>query len=158
MEHERNLNIQGMVGHSFGASAILNCIHKDKHAVRLVLISPALKVRDTLDSTITSHGVPNSIFNSLIKKYEDYYGYNLKNDDPINLIKEIDQEILIYHDKGDRATPFKDSESACEINDRIKLLSTNGYGHARILKSDRVVMDCVDYISNSNTNHRELSA
>ncbi|MFC2123454.1 alpha/beta hydrolase [Bacteroidota bacterium] len=158
MKPEHEFNIQCIIGHSFGASAAINCISKDKYSVKLVLIAPALYLRDLLQTTFSNHGISLSIHAEIIGEYENFYGYSLNQDDPINLIADLSTDILLIHDKQDKATPFIQSETAAGINNNIRLLATEGQGHSRILKSDQTVQECINFISNKVMNERELSA
>lgn len=158
MRPEHKFNIQGIIGHSFGASAAINCISKDKYQVKLVLISPALYLKNMLQTSFSNHGISLTMFNEIIEEYENYYGYSLTDDDPIKLIGELDADILLIHDKKDKATPFRHSEIASGLNNNIRLVATEGKGHGRILKSDRVVSESIYFITNKEIEIQHLDA
>ena len=139
LNHYSKDEIVAIVGHSFGAAAIINALHKDQHRLPAVLIAPALGIREMLDLAFQIHGVPKNIHQQLIYEYETRYGYNLKSDNPMSLLHEYQLQALIIHDKQDKVTPIEESESASAKFDSIDLFATTGLGHKRVL-SDRDVM------------------
>lgn len=158
MHPKHGLNIKAIVGHSMGASAAINCLSKDRNNVKLVLIAPAFFINDTLNYTLLKFGVSQKIFDGIIEKYEKKYGYSLKNDDPINLIGDLDTDILIIHDAQDRATPLDESKKIASTHDNIRLVTTDGYGHSRIVKQEDVVEKTIHFISSININQTEQIA
>jgi len=144
-------NIQGIVGHSFGASAIINALSKEKLQLPVVLIAPAIKLKEMLEKTIQMHGVPNIIFKSLIAEYEKKYGYHFINDNPHNLLKSLKLNALILHDFGDQTTPFSISQETATLYEYIDLIKTEGLGHIRILKDDAVIDKTIAYLNTFNS-------
>ena len=72
-----------------------------------------------------------TMFDEIIEEYEKYYGYSLTHDDPIKLIGDLETDILIIHDKYDKATPFEHSEIASKNNNtrpaaEISCIGTTG--------------------------------
>jgi pimeloyl-ACP methyl ester carboxylesterase len=143
--------IQGIVGHSFGASATINSLSKEKIQIPVVLIAPAIKLKEMLQKTIQIHGVPNIIFKSLITEYEKKYGYHFHNDNPYNLLKTFNLNALILHDSEDPVTPFSVSQKSANLYDSINFTATNGLGHIRILKDDAVINKTIAYLNTFNS-------
>jgi len=135
-------NVVAVVGHSLGAAALLNFMPKEKYTKNVVLFAPPLKLRELLFQTFDQHGVPKIAYQNLIQKFEPLYGYSLFKDNPTQLIKSIKNDILIIHDKNDKAIPIADSEHAAELYDNINIHTTVGLGHKRIL-SDKSTMEFV---------------
>ncbi len=138
--------IVAVVGHSFGAAAIINALHKDKHRLPAILIAPALGIREMLNLAFQIHGVPKNIHQQLIYEYETRYGYNLKTDNPKSLLNEYQLKALIIHDKQDKVTPFEESESASAKFAAIDLFATTGLGHKRVLSDRNVMNEVFKYI------------
>jgi len=59
---------------------------------------------------------------------------------------------LIVHDKKDRATPYKDIKDATAANPHIELMTTEGFGHMRLLTEDTVIDRALDFITHAGTN------
>ena len=146
-------NIQGIIAHSIGASAVINCISKDKPSVDVVLIAPALKLKELTFNLFNQYGVPEIVYQNMIAEMERYFGYDLQKDNPFALAKTVSSKMLIVHDKDDRTISYSDSKTLSEITDHMDLHTTEGLGHKRILK-DKAVVDVVTaYILNNQIQH-----
>ena len=147
-----NLDIQGIIAHSLGASAVVNCISKEKPSINAVLIAPALKLRELLYNTFGKQGLPEIVYQTIIAELEAYYGYNLYEDNPYTLLKKISSKILIVHDKDDLTTPYMDSKVIAEKLNHVYLLTTEGLGHKNILKDKTVISTIQKFIFDQEIN------
>ncbi len=146
LDHCKEDNIVAVTGHSFGAAAIINALHKDKNQIPAVLIAPALGIREMLDMAFQIHGVPKNVYTQLISEYETRFGYDLIKDNPKELLNKFDLQALIVHDRQDRVTPFSESETAAGQFAGINLFVTNGLGHKRVLSAPEVINEMFNYI------------
>ena len=129
-------NVIAVIGHSLGAGAVINFADKEKFENKVVLIAPALKLRELLFQTFDQHNVPKIVYQTLVQNLELVHGYNLFTDNPIQLIKNIKNNILIFHDKNDKAVPYADTYHAAKVSENVSLHSTMGLGHIRILHDE----------------------
>jgi len=150
--------IAGIIGHSMGASALINAMSKEVINSKVVLIAPALPLKEMLFNTFQSYGVPGWMFNKIIEKYEKRFNYSIENDNPINLILKLENPFLIIHDKNDIATPHTATEFAKKINPNITLSITEGLGHVKILFNDDIIEQSISYILNSEIKYFQSSA
>jgi len=148
LDPSHGFNIQGMIAYSIGASAAINCISKEKPLIDVVLIAPALKLKEILFNTFNHHGIPEIAYQSLVAEMERYYGYDVHQDNPYVLAKTISTKMLIVHDKDDRTIPYTDSKMLSEKTDNVFLYTTEGLGHKRILRDNAVVDVITAYILN----------
>ena len=148
-------NIQGIIAYSIGASAVINCISKEKPSIDAVLIAPALKLKELLFNAFNHHGVPQIVYQSLVAELERYYGYDVHQDNPDVLAKTIASKMLIVHDKDDRTIPYMDSKILSEKTDNVDLHTTEGLGHKRILGDKAVVDFITSYIFNGQLRRDE---
>ena len=151
LDPSQGLDIQGVIAHSIGASAVINCISKDTPSVDTVLIAPALKLKEILFNSLNQHGVPEIVYQNLVAEMEAYYGYDVHQDNPFNLAKTISSKMLIVHDTDDRTIPYMDSKTLAEKTDHVVLHTTQGLGHKRILRDKTVVDFITTYIFNGQT-------
>lgn len=149
-----SLNIQGVIAHSMGASAVVNCLSKEKSSIDTVLIAPALKLRELLYNTFDSQGLPEIVYQTMIAELEAYYGYNLYEDNPFTLLENISSKVFIVHDKDDPTTPYMDSKVIAEKLNHVDLLTTEGLGHKMILRDKTVVSTIQKYIFDQGINVR----
>jgi pimeloyl-ACP methyl ester carboxylesterase len=138
-------NIRGVIAHSLGGSAVVNSIEKENHPLEAVLIAPALRLKEVLYGFFDYVGVPRAIYEILIKEYEGQFGYNMRRDNPINLLKKINSKILIVHDKNDPTIPYVDSQAVSERFPNIELHTTERLGHKKVLADSSVVNRAMDY-------------
>jgi hypothetical protein len=138
----RGLDIRGVIAHSLGASAVINSLSKDNSPVDVVLIAPALKLKEVLFNVFNQHGVPETVYQNLIAEMEAAYGYDVHQDNPYRLAKRISSKMLIVHDTDDRTIPYLDSKVLAEKKDHVVLHTTHGLGHNRILR-DKTVVDVI---------------
>jgi pimeloyl-ACP methyl ester carboxylesterase len=139
-------NIRGVIAHSLGGSAVVNSMEKENHPLEVVLIAPALRLKEVLYGFFDHVGIPRTIYEILIKEYEDEFGYNMQRDNPINLLRKIDSKILIVHDKNDPTIPYDDSREISERFPNIELHTTERLGHKKILTESSVVNSALDYL------------
>lgn len=133
------LDIRGIIGHSFGASAAINALAKERIEMALVGIAPILGLRELLLNTFERYGIPRAVYTGLISELETRFGYSLEKDDPQRLLNDLGGLFLIVHDERDRTTPFSDSVRQANIHPHITLFRTKGLGHWQVLMDDAVV-------------------
>jgi pimeloyl-ACP methyl ester carboxylesterase len=151
LDFSNGFNIQGIIAYSIGASAVINCMAKDKPSVDAVLIAPALKLKEILFNAFNYHGVPEFVYQSLVADMEKYYGYDVHQDNPDVLAKTISTKMLIVHDKDDRTIPYTDSKTLSDKTDNFYLHTTEGLGHKRILRDNAVIDVITAYLLNEQT-------
>lgn len=146
MMFQKDLEIHAIVAHSLGGSAVINYLWQTRRNIKTILIAPALSLIDTLDQTFFRYGVPMPVFKSLIKEIEMETGHEFEKENPINLITTLDSDILIVHDTKDKAISYEDSWKISLLQDNIRLYSTQGLGHIRILKDKVLVKEIIGKI------------
>ena len=139
-------DIRGVIAHSLGGSAVVNSIEKENCPLEVVLIAPALRLKEVLYGYFDSIGVPSAIYEILIKEYEDQFGYNMQRDNPINLLRKINSRILIVHDKDDPTIPYDDSKAISKRFANVELHTTERLGHKKVLADSSVVTRALDYL------------
>jgi pimeloyl-ACP methyl ester carboxylesterase len=157
----KNENVVAVIGHSLGASAVINFVDKEKFEKKVVLIAPVLKLRELLFQTFAQHSVPKIVYQNLVQNFELVHGYNLFSDNPIQLIKNIKNNIMIFHDKSDKAVPYEDTHHAAELSDNIILHTSVGLGHNRILNDKSTIEKILTHLEkrkNANYSPIEISS
>lgn len=152
-----DLDIQGFIAHSIGASAVINCISKENPSIDAVLIAPALKLKEILFNSFNHHGIPEMVYQGLVADMERYYGYDVHQDNPYVIAKTISAKMLIVHDTDDRTIPYMDSKKLSKKTDHVFLHTTEGLGHKRILRDKDVIDVTTAYIFNRQIKGDEKS-
>jgi len=145
LDPAKGLNIVGIVGHSIGASAAINCIVKENPDLDTVLIAPALRLREILFNIFNRHGIPAKVYRSAVSDLEHYFGYDLNRDNPDMLIHDIRSPVFIIHDRDDQTIPFRDSRNIAATSTNLFLHVTDGLGHKRILADNDVIQAAVGF-------------
>ncbi len=140
LNSKNELNINAIVGHSLGGSAVINALYNEKISVPTVLLAPVFKLQEILFNTFSHYGIPAYVYRKAIEEYEHRFGYTLKNANPCNLLPTVDTEFLVIHDRQDQAIPFQDSVEMAAAWPHVILHETTGLGHRRIL-SDREIVE-----------------
>jgi pimeloyl-ACP methyl ester carboxylesterase len=135
-------DIVAIVGHSLGASAVINALDKEPFAPATVLLAPAMRLREILYNTFNYYGMPLAILNELLGRLERRYGYDLRVDNPYLMALQSAKAALVVHDREDPTTPYHDSAQVVDRNSYYDLYGTRGLGHKGLLR-DPVVIDTV---------------
>jgi pimeloyl-ACP methyl ester carboxylesterase len=146
VDPDRRFRIQGFVGHSLGAAALINTIDKEHLNLPAVLIAPPLRLRELLHDTLGRWGIPEPVYRTLISQYESRFGYDLIRDDPLRLLGRLNAPVLIVHDRDDRIVTFRDSKTAAENNRHVRLHLTEGLGHKGVLTDPGVAAAALDHL------------
>lgn len=143
-------DIIGVVAHSLGASAIINHLTRHNNPISLVLIAPALRLLELLFTSFHLHGVPDRTSIKLIKEVEEEFQIPLETQNPIDLIYQLSNNILIIHDQKDKTTPVEPSIQVSKHLGNIELMNTEGFGHNRLLKQKQVIDRAIHFIKSKD--------
>jgi len=139
-------HVTAVIGHSMGAGAIVNSLSKERISMPAVLLAPALKLKEVVYNTFDLYGIPKNLYRHMIANLERTYGYSLKRDNPVRLIPDVTAPIFIVHDRNDSMIPYMDSRSVAEKNAAVRLHTTVGLGHKRILLDEMVLRKALKYL------------
>ncbi|MCG8311518.1 MAG: alpha/beta hydrolase [Cytophagales bacterium] len=144
--HETGKNIVGVIAHSLGTSAIINHLTRQHADVPLVLVAAALRLMELLFVNFQSHGVPKRTYLKLLDEIEEEFRIPLETQNPIDLIHNLKNQILIIHDVTDKTTPIGPSRVIADTLDNVRLMETEGLGHSQLLKDKSVILGALDFL------------
>lgn len=137
----------GVIAHSFGGPAILVAIDRGFSLNKLVLISAPSELQDLFNRF---HQLMQ-LSSKARKHFQDYIEETAKiklNEISLrNILREIQQPILVIHDKNDEEVPYEDALKLTEGLKEYDHLFTEGLGHRRILKSEQVLNKVVGFMT-----------
>ncbi|MCG8634217.1 MAG: lysophospholipase [Desulfobacterales bacterium] len=154
MEHLAGSEIHAVVAHSLGGAAAINHLWKTGLSVKTILIAPALSIRQTLARTFSRYGVPARVYTAVLNTLGRETGHDLGREDPVDLIRMISSDLFIVHDTRDRAVPYEDSWQAGLTRSNIRLFTTRGLGHIRILEDRAMQGEFLRMISRKDSKKR----
>ncbi len=148
---EKNIGqIKIGVGHSFGGVSLLYAIKEGLNLDSIVMISSPTIGEDILTafrkkinaSPLTSKALRKMVVRRFNLDFEEITAYEIA--------KTIEiKNHLIIHDKDDKEVPYQNAESLKMINQKAKLMLTNGLGHTRILRDKTVIEQTLSFIESS---------
>jgi len=141
--------LSGMIAHSVGGAAAINCLSKEKLAVKTVLIAPALKLKELLFNTFIQNGIPEWLYHSIISDIEEEYRYNFEDDNPYILLENLNSDVMILHDRNDKMIPFAVARTISKEHSNIILHTTEGLGHKYIIKARQTADTVLNYMTTS---------
>jgi len=152
--------IVGIVAHSLGGAAVINCLSKEDMSPKTVLIAPALRLKELLFNTFKGHGVPSYLYNSIIGEIETEYGYSIERDNPFTLLEQMDTRVMIAHDQDDALIPYTDARTIADRHSNILLHTTQELGHKNIIKDKNTVDSVIQYLTQpvSGIDRRQMTA
>lgn len=147
--HQKYGPVNSFMGHSFGGLAISLAMEEISHDEdsRVVLIAPATESSFAMefffDFMKVNNAVQQEFKNQIIRltqKPLEWYSVS-------RAVENIKAKILWCHDEGDRITPFADAKKVRDKNyPNVEFLVTDGLGHRRIHRDNRVVKAIIDFL------------
>ena len=135
-----------VIGHSFGATAILNAVLEGFKINKIVLIGSDNSLEVVIRSSVDKFSLKPSVADEMIAMYNKRYGKDLAHLSSQNIAKKIKIDTFVVHDSGDK---FVNVSSAVAIRHSLEngeLLITNGLGHYKILRDQMVNQRIIDFI------------
>ncbi|ALU41722.1 alpha/beta hydrolase [Pseudoalteromonas rubra] len=129
--------VKGVIAHSMGCAAAIECKHPTLINKPLLLIAPLLDYVSNLFGSIERSGYSMRLFRSVVSKVENEYNYPMASVDPFEKLKNKTAPCIIVHDKHDKFAQFAVSKQAATKMPKVKLIETQGLGHGRILQSQQ---------------------
>lgn len=129
-------DVVGVVAHSMGTAAVLECHHVKLDDAPLLLIAPVLNYTENLFRSIERSGYSIKLFKAIVGDIEDQYQRSIDSFNPYQRLTQREALTIIVHDKEDRFTSFDLSKSASEHIKHVTLYPTTGLGHGRVMASD----------------------
>lgn len=142
-------SLAGIVAHSLGGAAVINCLSKENSKTKTALIAPPLRLKELLYNTFEKNGVSKRWYTFIVEEIEKEYGYSMEHDNPYVLLEHLDSEVMIVHDRQDRVVPYQDSSKIANQHSNIFLHATAGLGHKHIIKDKNTIDAVLQYLSDS---------
>lgn len=142
-------SLAGIVAHSLGGAAVINCLSKEKIITKTALIAPALRLQELLYNAFEKNGVPKHLYKAIVAEIEEEYGYSMEYDNPYFLLERLDSKVMIAHDRQDSVVPFQDTSKIASQHSNICLHTTKGLGHKHIIKDKSTIDVVLHYLTDS---------
>ena len=139
---------EAIIAHSFGGGAVLYAAMNGLPVKKLINIaSPTIgdEIIHTYLKTINGSAATGTFFRSYIKKRT---GQPFDNFTALHFVDNLRQKIslLLIHDEDDPEVPINHALELMKRYPGANLFKTNGLGHTRILRDERVTQKCISFI------------
>jgi pimeloyl-ACP methyl ester carboxylesterase len=143
--------VYGIITHSFGGSTSVYALaHLDNsiRVERLVLIAVPASTQKVVAGVMKRMNLPSGAvarFRSMMRAKIN--GLPFDQTDVLNALAKVKvQDVLVVHDKFDRSVSFESAEAVFERYDHVSLLTTQGWGHYKLMKYPEVVERVVAFV------------
>jgi pimeloyl-ACP methyl ester carboxylesterase len=135
------------IGHSFGGVANLFAYTREVKTKRMIMISTPTISKDIIDVFLDKLGASEKRGEYLEKYIIERFGVEFQDVSALKLIEGVNgMPLLLIHDVNDREVSIKHPQKLMERYPEARLISTEGLGHIRILRSPEVINHCLEYI------------
>lgn len=128
-------NVVGLIAHSMGTAAAIECKHAKLQNIPLLLIAPVLDYIDNLFGSVARSGYSMRLFEAVVGDIQEQYRFPIQSIDPFGKLAKRVQPTVIVHDEHDRFTKYSVSHQAAKEMPKVTLLTTQGQGHGRVMHS-----------------------
>ncbi len=142
-----------VVGHSFGGAIALNAaigasMHVPARAPeKLVLLAAPNSLKALFDGFGRFVGLPQLAQSAMEDRVMAILGRALETFVASEQLRDYDGSVLVVHDMDDRDVLYADALRMAGAGDHVRLVTTSGLGHRRILKDEGVQDAIRDHVA-----------
>lgn len=148
-----------VIAHSFGALATSVAVDNGLRTKKLIYIALAADVKGLTDKFSQHLAIPEKVVRIFSGFLERDFGADVWDRfSTVSLAVNLPYPGLLFHDKDDYDVPWIESHQVASVWKNAKLITTQGFGHRRILRAQQVIERTVAFITNpAGTNaHQEI--
>ncbi|EAQ64676.1 hydrolase, putative [Marinomonas sp. MED121] len=139
-----------IIGHSMGASAVSIAVGNGLSPSKMVLISGPSSIENSIRHFTHIIGFNKRTSDHFIGRIAHYVGVPFHQLDSTNLLKECDIPTLLIHDESDKEVLPSESHRLNNVLLNAYLMTTQGYGHRKILKAQPVLKAIAEFVANES--------
>jgi pimeloyl-ACP methyl ester carboxylesterase len=139
--------LAAIVAHSFGGATSTLAIERGLDVGAIVLIASPSSIDEVLAWFEELVGLGRRARRAFRDEIEYRTRVKIADVEIYERVSELRVPSLVVHDRDDREVPFRDAERLSSRWPGARLLATDGLGHRRILKDDRVIAAVVAFVS-----------
>ncbi len=142
---------QAVIAHSFGACASIYAVYQGLATQRVIYVAGANRFTGIFDRYCEAVGVRGLAKDKFYAKVEALVGIDASKNYPALWAAKLDTSAFIIHDRDDQDAPYSDGLEMHAAWKGSRMLTTEGLGHRRILKSKEVLNAIVTYLTEKKT-------
>ena len=122
-----------VMGHSFGATALVFAMAEGMSAARAVLLAPPLGPMHFVERASRYMGLPANRVAGMVQHLGELVGRDIREFDAARAAAAVRAPVLVLHDPDDPDVPWAHAEAIAEALPNGRLVPRHGVGHYRIL-------------------------
>lgn len=142
----QRMPLHAVIGHSVGGAATLFATRLGLDVARIALLAPPVSPADFAKYFAKMLGIAPAIRDAMIARLEDRYETPWEELDATLDAARLTKPLLVVHDTDDRFVPFAAGKLLAETAPRGELVTTQGLGHHRILRTPELVDETVRFV------------
>lgn len=140
-------HFHAIIGHSMGAGATSIAVGKGVSTDKMILIAGPSSIENVLRHFTRFVGLNAKTSDKFISAIGRIVGIAASEMDSTRLLQQCDVPTLLIHDEADIEVPYSESKRLEQVIKNTQMLSTQGYGHRKILKSEQVIKAINDFVT-----------
>ena len=141
--------VEAIVAHSAGAAAVTAALGQPGTELpvgRLVYLAPSVDMIGITERFAHLSGFPMAVVDRMREGIETQYGVLFRELAGVAIAPQLRQPLLVIHDRDDREIALAEGEALVRSWRGSELVVTEGLGHYRLLRDDRVVARGVTFV------------
>jgi pimeloyl-ACP methyl ester carboxylesterase len=138
--------LHGILTHSMGGAAASMALAEGLQVDRAVFIAPPADAKVWFDKFSERLGFSKDLEERIRRRIEDHLHFDFSNLNADVIGPRISAPILILHDRQDKEVSWEDAHRVAHASPHVQLISTQGLGHRRILKSSAVIQAALEFL------------
>jgi pimeloyl-ACP methyl ester carboxylesterase len=138
--------LAAVVGHSFGAGALVIALHRGLLADRAVFISGPSSVVTVIERWGRQHGLAETEIPAFVRVVEREVGEDVEFMDVTQIVRGLTTRALVVHDRNDKEIPLEEGLAVAAAWKGSTLRVTERFGHRRIMLAGEVVQAVVEFL------------
>lgn len=139
-----------IIAHSMGGVASIDAINRGSSALSITLIGTPLSLDYIIQVTQSQMRLDSTIIDAHKQLMSKKYGNDVwKRFDLLQTPTEFTAPLLLIYDKDDTQILFEVSQSLQQHWPNAKRIETEGLGHNRLLRNDKVIADLHHFLTHS---------
>jgi pimeloyl-ACP methyl ester carboxylesterase len=140
--------IEAVIAHSLGGAAAALSLSWGRVAFnKIVLISPPSDLIGYSRRFARWYWMPEAVREAMQNAIEERYGVRWEDLEVRRVAPRLGARALVIHDRDDRMMPWTHGAKVAESWPGAQLMLTDGLGHGRILRDERVTRAAADFLA-----------
>jgi pimeloyl-ACP methyl ester carboxylesterase len=140
--------VEAVIAHSLGGPGAALALAWHRVSFRkIVLVSPPADLVGYSRRFARWYWIPEAVRKAMQNAIEERYGVRWEDLEVARIAPRLAAQALVIHDRSDRMTPWTHGQTVARLWPGAQLMLTDGLGHGRILRDERVTSTAAEFIA-----------